>query len=659
MTINFLSNSTASVLGAVASGGAQTQLTLTANAPFEVNELVFVDWKTGAAINLANTPVKSALATGPSFQTYLLDDFPGAAVNSVGGISQVGPDGSMYLLGSAYAGSGPYRRAIVLYKYSAKGVLLSKGTVFSTTGDSSSLLINTCAFALLSNGNILVTYVGSVNSTTLSYSILNSSMRTIFTGTIVGAAGSPAYAVSHIQATKTGGAILVTTSGIEHISAAGVASRPVVHISPAMAQHDHLKDQNLTNDVYLRPVVVKSGADGAFGYAYSSSANGYVGSFYAVIEADGTLRGAVVSLSATASGQLRVAVSPTTNNIMWAGSTSPYYGVITDAGAKLKDYTPITNLGTVTNAIRLTSDASGNFLLMTLNTTDFKWYLRYMTPAGADVMAAFSIGSLNGNQPGLLPLVAKLSTGTVYILPSTTGLSTCYYAFVNIVGAVVTSGLLVNFGISGSSGMNLTVTVYDDTVYGAGTVASSGMPTDMSTFIISNVGAVILNGDPIGGVSGRTAFDVSYPMRAYVDESGDYLYVVGTTYGSSYVAVMVYDLSLNLLSYTMYTILNQALFIASTFRVYGQGLLATGAIGANESGATGVLGVYFKPKTTMLLGVAANSAAKGAPVTVNTKGIFPVAPGWRAAAQTFDSSANVPAGNAGTIGGGYINLKGF
>jgi hypothetical protein len=660
MTINYLPNSTASVLGAVSSGGTQTQLNVTANAPFELNDLVYVDWKTGAIVNQSGMPPKAALATGPSLQTFLYDDFPGATANSVGSISQIGPDGSMYLLGSGFSGSGPYRRSIILYKYNARGILQSKGQVFNVSNDISvAILVNTCSFALLSNGNILVTWLTGSNTSTISWSILNTSLRTIYSGTIVAAAGAGVGGgVAHIQPTNNGGAILFSSNGIDYISAVGVTSRPVTSLLSALAWHNHLKDANAPYDTYAKPVPVKSGTAGAFGYVYTSS-SGSGGCYYAVIEADGSLRGAVVTLIAAVYQQMCIAVSPTTNNIMWSNYISGYYGVVSDSGVVVKASSALINANT-TIGIRLSSDAGGNFLIVSCSLADYKWYLRYMTPAGVDVSQASVIASLGSNVgPYSAPVVAKLTTGTVYLLPGSTNTSWVYYAFVNNAGVIAKQELLLNFGYSGGgTGLAFTVTVYNDTVYGLASVGLTTSPVDVLTFTISNAGVTTLSGDATNGIIGRSTIDVGYPIRSFIDETGKYLYFVCTVSASSTV-VITYDLNLNFLSYSIFGTVSQTFFNSSTIRVFAQGLLFSGASGYSDASTVGTLAVFIKPKTTILLGVAANAAAEGGALAVNTKGVFPVPASWKAVFQTFDASANTPAGNSGFIASGFINLKGF
>jgi hypothetical protein len=642
-------------------GGAQTQLAVTANAPFELNDLVFVDWKTGAIVNQSNMPPKAALATGPTLQAFFYDDFPGATANSVGSLTQIGPDGSMYLLASGYSGSGPYRRSITLYKYNSRGVVQAKGQVFNVSNDNSvAILVNSCSFSLLSNGNILVTWLTGQNVSTISFSILNPSLRAIYSGTIAGASGvGVGIGVFHIQPTSNGGAILFTGNGIDYVSATGVTSRPVTSLLSALAWHNHLKDANAPYDTYAKPVPVKSGTAGAFGYVFTSS-SGSGGCYYAVIEADGSLRGAVVTLIAAVYQQLCIAVSPTTNNIMWSNYISGYYGVVSDAGVVVKASSALTNANT-TIGIRLSSDAGGNFLIVSCNLSDYKWYLRYMTPAGVDVSAASPLVSLGSNVgPYNAPVVAKLTTGTVYLLPCSTNTSWAYYAFVNNAGVVVKLELLLNFGYSGGgTGLGFSVTVFNDMVYGAASVGLTSSPVDLLTFTISNTGVTVLSGDAMNAITGRGTIDVSYPIRSFVDETGKYLYFVCTTVSSSYLVVITYDLNLNFLSYTNFNTVTQAFYNSSNIRVFAQGLLLSGASGYNDASSLGTLAVYLKPKTTILLGVAANAAAEGGALVVNTKGVFPVSSPWKAVFQTFDASANVPAGNSGFMSSGFINLKGF
>lgn len=661
MTINFLSNSTASVLGAVASGGAQTQLSVTANAPFELNDLVFVDWKTGAILNQNTMPPGAALTAGPAQVNFNFIDYPVTAANIASAGCQIGPDGSLYLLGSGYSGNSPYRRTIVLYKYSSRGILQAKGVVYHIGSTSSGILNNSAGFALLSNGNILVTYMDIVSSTVIQYAILSPALRTIYSGSIVAAAGAPAVGTSHIQPTSTGGAILVTTNGIEFISAIGVASRPVTHLNIVMGFQDYLKDGSATPDSYSRPVAVKSGTPGAFGYLYTSTAGNNVGCYYAVIEADGSQRGLLVTLTASAN-TMRFAVSVTNNNVMWVNQVSGSFGVINDSGSIVKAATPITNYGAYSYGIRLSSDAGGNFLLLTLNTSDYKWYLRYMSAAGVDLFASFVLANLNGNTPAYTPLIAKLSTGTVFILPCTQSGMIYNYALVSNAGVVLAQGVLLNFGSVGNGNQYATVTVLNDVVYGAATTSAGAGPTDVMVFTVSNTGAVVSVGDAMDSIAGRGQIGGSGGMRSFFDESGKYLYIVASAQSGDVGIVLTYDINLNLSTYTRLSTMTGGQLASSTVRVFGQGLLFAGSTYAQDvsgSVALGPIGVYFKTKPTALLGVAANAVAEGGALVVNTKGIYACSPSWKFATQNFDHSANVPPGNAGSVNSNFINLKGL
>lgn len=659
MTITFLSNTTASVLGAVASGGAQTQLNVTANAPFELNDLVFVDWKTGAIINQKNTPSVSALTAGPAVQNI---DFIDVQVTSnSSSISQVGPDGSLYILATAYSGNGPYRRTVMLYKYNQKGVLVAKGLVYFMSSQSSNALSNTCNFVVLSNGNVCVIW-SEVLSTPYMYAILSPSLRTIYTGGISLAASlSSPGAIQHMQPTSQGGCILVTVNGIEHISATGVATRPVPQVGLVMASQDHLIDASADQDAYLRPIPLKSGAVGGFGYLYSSSSSGVSGSFYAQINADGTLRGNILTVSAQ-TASLRFAVSVVSGYIMWSGVAANNFGIIKDDSTVVVGAVSSSNnnSGSAIGS-KLAADSSGNFVFLTMNVTDYKWYMRYISPVGVDLATA-PIGNLNSNSipsANWRHVIAKLSTGTVFIWPQGNLVYAAAYTFISNAG-VITTGVICNFGGSGVGVQQATVTVINDAAYGLVCNGSSGGPTDAVAFSISNTGIISVSNDVVGSANGRQQIDANYYIRSYADYLNKSFSVVVTNTSAGATAVITYDIaSLSIIQYFAVTSVTYAALSGSVVRPFGQGLLVTGGPFTAEANGTPVIAVFIKSRPTVLLGVAASAANDGDLMPVNTKGVFPCSASWKNAVQSFDHSANVPPGNSGSINSGYINLKGL
>jgi hypothetical protein len=636
MTISFLSNSTASVLGAAAVGGAQTQLTLTANVPFELNDLVFVDWKTGETVNLNSVPVSSAFTSGPASQV-LASDFPTATARY--GTSAVGADGSLLVLAGASTYVNSTTNALVMaYKFSPKGVLLYKMVIAPIKNDTSAGGLSAVA---LSNGNFAIGWTSGASTTpTLhNWAILSPSLKVLYSGqsqTLYGIGYS-----LHMQPTNNGGFLDLTMLGIKYVSATGVATTIYAadDSNNFFAMQSEINSNGMTFDdgacASLSNYKPVSLSGGGFGYFLGSTKYGLL---YVQVNADGTPRGAVVNVTSIAGANPTIQVSrSSTGNILWLLSTGNNcsYGVISDAGAVIKAAAPVT-IWTANYAIGAVSDANGNFLITAGASDSYK--MQYVTSAGLSLAGAATSIYPNSGTLGAYFNLSKLSTGTVIVFNV---LYDYYSAFISLTGAVTVTSIWKSS--TGNSGAQAATMILNDTVYGMCTVGSTS--PELTAFSISNTGAVTITPTFL---SAQVILNSGF--RVLSDVTGKYLHVCAGA------VVVTYDIATLTMIQSFATSANLA---ACHVRYFGGGLLY-GGIDDNGYGRAGPIACgYLKLQPTVLLGVAANSAAKGDLVTVNTKGIFPVSAAWKYSAQLFDQSSNTPPGNSGSINSNMINLKGF
>jgi hypothetical protein len=674
MGISYLPNNSSGVAGGSAdSSGLVTQVRAVAPERFDAGELVFMDWKTSDLKNLSGVPAAAALGAGPQSTLLTHVDFPtgvaGSGLCSANGL--VLDDGSLVIFSGATSANGsPQWSMMTAFKYSPKGVLLSKTLMSALKGDATSLVsLVTCV--VLSNGNIAAscTSYGAAR-----WWIFSPSLQIIATGQSSG--GTSGFGIQHLQPLNNGGFAAFGPGGIDTVSADGVLVNTVAIAQGYLAWQDE-QNCNITNaDV---PQSVGVGGVGPRNYAPAKISNGGFGYVYwvantvcyAQINADGTKRAEPLLLSAltgTPGSYFKFAVS-TAGNICYAvtGVTAAgVYGVVSEAGVILKASTALANASRAC-PVYVVADAAGGFAVVVNSSVDSaagSMYLKALTAAGADSGATKLLGASAYDRT----VVLRLSTGTVVLWGNAQGNYTYQYALVTPAG-VVKSGVLYNFG-GGNSWQAAAAFVKDDKVYGAltsGASLGSGIP-ELVSFSITNA-AVVTTQQYYLGVTNAGGSSSYVAVRIVLDYTGRYMHVFyGTTQG---VAIVVVELSsLYMMNVYLPAIPGMAngRFNALTTRLrsFGQAILAIDAdrtfpYGDNVNGGAYTLNMalVLKPQPTVLLGVNLVAVEKGDQMAFGTKGVFAVSPAWKQTVVNFDQSANTPPGNAGSLNNGIINLKGL
>lgn len=637
--------------GNSSNGSVPSQLTLTAPEAFTKGDPVFMDWKTGILNNLNDTVASAALASGPAITNYTAPEY--GFQGGGHGNALILPDGSMVVLvitSSGNTGSA----AVSLHKYSAKGVLINKGVV-ANYGSAGSDCTNPI-LALLKNGNIGVCFNGAAPVST--WAIMSPNLQRIATGNTSGAG-----ATMHIQATNNGGFLLLSSIGLDFVSATGSVTN-IITVSgdaTAFASQDELTCNQLVNDnagsptrIDYRPANISNGGFGYF-IAGTTALN------YVQVNADGTRRVNPIVLTplTTASTQIKFAVS-STGSIAWAitpSTTNGFFGVISDAGLVLRAATSA--VSTAAQTLRLIADAAGGFLMF-YQGAGTAWFCRYLTANGADVAGFPKAAVVGTTQDTSQANVYKLSTGTVLICSFMTSPYVYQYVFISLAG-VITIGTVYDSGATGYGSQAMAALVVNDTVYGVAhsgnSAVSNGRP-ELVVFSIDKTGTAVVSSAFLGlGTASNGGFITTQPMRLLLDKSGTQLYAIGLAYpsGGTIVTLDLVSLTaLQMLSVPNYGLAN------GRIRSIGKGLMFLGTAYSNFGLVTPpIFGMYVKPKSTVLIGVTAADADKGDPLVIETKGLFSLSEAWAKTAQLFDQSTNVPPGNAGSMNSGLINLKGF
>jgi hypothetical protein len=611
---------------------AGTQVTVTATDAFDINDPVFIDWKTGTINDLDGILAAAALTAGPATTYFTASDHSASTFASSTSVTLA--DGSIVIVLISRDAANNYQ--MVANKYSQKGVLLAK-SVLRATG---AVTLGNLVAILLSNGNIAVSWISA--STTGIWAILSPSLQTLYTGS------TTAAIVFHLQATNNGGVVILNSAGIDTVTSAGVKTTTVAATQISPATSDEINNKAITADssgcyslTNYRPADISTGG---FGYIYYNS----TGVYYSQINADGTLRGTLSTLQSWGSqgiASAKYAVS-STGNIMWALSLTlsvGYYGVVGDNGSIAKAGALMTSQIGNGGSIQLVSDANGGFVLITNNATN--WNIRYTSSAGVDVATFPKVLAPYVNAYGVKTI--KLSTGIVFSCSGTS--YDVKYSFIDLVGTfLVNNATLYAFG-GGASAQALSAFVMGDTMYGIST-AGNGGAVDMVVFAITNAGVLTLATAVLG-----LSLVPTNPLRLALDQSNQYIHTIAS--GTSQTVVSTFDLSLNQLQ--SYTITN--VFANAHIRNFGYGFLFCdiGGSGGFSTATPANAAAFVKNKSTVLLGVASGPVAAGGQLTVNTKGLFPAPASWKTAAQSFDHSSNNPPGNKGHINNGVIALTGF
>lgn len=638
--------------GSGSSSGASTQLTVSASDEFELNDPVFMDWRTGAITNLNTTPVVPALTAGPATVAFASAEYVSQGYCSANAITLA--DGSLVTVVSNQNNTGQQTNdaQLMIHKYSAKGLLIGKSLV---TNRGVASTISPLCIVLLSNGNIAVAY-------SYVYSDLTSGLWAIFSPTLqLLSAGALSGSNFHLQATNNGGFLSLNGGGIDFVSSNGVVTNRIANAFATgtyLGTQDELNGSAVTFENSACPGLVNYQpaqiSGGGFGYFFATS----TALLYVQFNADGSQRNTTTSLQ-TWSNQITYVVKfavSTTGSIAWLVSSASvgYYGVISDTGVAVKLSTALAIAGSSPSL--LMPDAGGGFVAFYPITGG--WGVHCLTSVGA-TLAGFPLMAAAGAVTNVPAVTLKLSTGTVLISQLAAASYTYVYAFITLAG-VVKTGVLYNF-VSGA-GQTTTAMVVNDTVYGAmtsgggGGSALRGVP-ELVAFSINNAGVAVAAPSTWSAALSIAAGS----LRIAMDPSAKLMYVVAGGLASTSL-VGSYDLASLTLRQTYQT---DRTLIKARIRSMGQGLLFLDSTdGPNTSGFKSnttppTFAVFIKAKSTVLLGVAAAKAAKGDPLLVNTKGVFAVSDPWAFAASTFDQTANNPPGNSGYINSRVINLKGF
>lgn len=625
--------------GSSGGGSTPTQVTLTASDVFAKNDPVFVDWKTGEVINMANSLNMGVLTAGPALTAFPMEPVTNAGATYA--TNARAADGSVYIFSATVGGytANTLSKFLVVNKYSDQGVLLGKVVVqplpsSSTVGGS----FLTCA--VLSNGNVAVTYATGADTAPAvkAWAILSPTLQILYSGT---STSYPNFHAYHLQPTANGGFLSCHQSGIDFVSATGVLTE-LVNIPASgngvmvFGAQDELNDNGIKSDSGAcpdaknrKPIAISGGG---FGYVYANGTSAY----YAQVNADGTLRGSVSLIYSFPNGtgptDIRVAVS-TNGNIMWTiygdGGTTGF-GIVSDSGVIIKAGATITNFSRV--SLKLLADANGNFTLFTYSGT--AWYLRYMSQTGLDL---FGSPILLMTTASNVAKVAKLSSGTVLAFGVT---NTVFVMFVTLAGVVKTRSIPLNTSQSGP-GLGLVVT--NDNVYGV-CGAGAGGSADLAAFSVNTAGQLLVSA-PLMGVALTPA-----AMRVLLNSAGTHLLAIVPDAATGNL-VVTYELATLRLVQSYSVTYN---IIPTHILGVGKGLLCSA-----YAASTAAHSVLIKPNSTVLVGVAAEGADKGDPLPVNTQGVFALSPKWARVAETFNHSTNSPPGNAGALSNGLISLKGF
>ncbi|MGE4402862.1 MAG: hypothetical protein AB7F61_14400 [Desulfobulbus sp.] len=624
--------------GSNAAGSGSTQVKVTAADHFEVNDPVFLDWKSGSINNFNNVLAAAALTAGPSTTYFTADQSDSTGATS---ISVYLPDGSLVMVMASRNASNQYK--MTARKFTSKGAPLASNIIEASTANT---LFNLRA-CVLSNGNIAIGYLS--NSATGKWAILNPQMQVIYSGST---AGPTMY---HIQETNNGGFLVLHSKGIQFISATGTQVTVYNGSVNTPGTQDELNDNALTSDNYRSATLTNYApvgiSNGGYGFIFASD----VGVFYIQINADGTARGAVANLTSYGSqavSSCRYARNAATGNICWAEqlqSNVGNYGIVGDDGAIIK---ASASLSVVTSGggqyLKLISDSASGFMLAATDATP-QWTVYYMSAGG---VAKTGYPKIIGSQTHSTDVwrMLRLSTGIVFLCPPTaaTLYQMNYYFFTPSSTGTETTQILYAFG-AGNSFMTSSAMVVNDVVYGVVTTgAAHGTAADQVIFSIDTAG--VKSASPC--YTGVQYASATVP-RLVLDASGLAFSTIGST--TSQTLISTYDLQLNnIQSYTITDVFSAAHICNDGYT------LRFCDVGYNFTTTTPAKALaVVKQKPTVLLGVAASPAAPGAQLLVNTKGLYSGFAAWKTTSQTFDHSGNNPPGNKGWINNGVISLGGF
>jgi hypothetical protein len=607
--------------GAVGAGGA-TQVEVVVSDDFTKDDAVFMDYKAGTINNFNRLVASNALAAGPATASYTTDQ---ASPVAAWGNRITYDDGSFAIIAASRDVGNVYK--LTATRYSVKGIITAKNTIEVASANS----IANINAVLLSNGNIGITYL--YNAAAGKWAILGPAMQQLTTGGFTGAT------VYYVQETNDGGFVAIHVNGIGKVSAAGVLTNTDFNIGEVAIQTGENDDQ--TNQYNARCPTLNNRklipiSGGGYGVIFSNSTSVN----YVQLNADGTPRGAVVVLAAYGSQGVsftNAARSPN-GNICWGISLTSnvgHYGVVADDGTVIKGQTALAAvLGGGGQYLKIVTDELGDFVILG-SESGTQWNILYVSAAGVakatypKVLAATTAGINRARS-------LKLSTGVVLLHPPTT--YDLQSIFVANNGVVQAPKRVWNF-ISGNSSMEIAALVYNDKIYGAATTGAGGN-CEMVLFTIDNTGAT-----EAAAVYPGVTLPVGVPLAIMMDPSNTLIHVAGTGVIASY----------GLDKQLVQTYLNSSIVSGMKFKSQQYAIHMHDPSG-QVGGAPNLAALNVKVKSTVLLGVAAASAAKGTALLVNTEGIFTTT---FKASQNFDHSANNPPGNAGFISNGIINLKGF
>lgn len=640
-------------LNTAVAGAAQTQISVTATDRFELNDPVFVDWRTGAIVNQNAMIAAPALNAGPALATFSATEFP--ATGTTCSNSVVLPDGSLVVL-VGMVNTSTNLAALSIHKYSAKGVLLTKTVVEQAVSGNSSYCPSYLSLAMLSNGNIVACYTTAA-SVIGNWAIFNQNLQLQYNGKIP-SEGQASHTL-YLQPLINGGFIALHNRGIYSVSAAGVPANVLALnlYSISSAYQDELANNALTQDTHQSSTLINLQpaklADGGYGFILPTM----TGITYCKVKPDGTLgtSNILANWGSQSLGAAKFAVL-TGGDIAWAVTTQAtmgFWGIVSPEGMVIKASTQL-GAATLSN-FQLMPDASNRAVIMYYDSSATQ--LRYFTATGTDVATfprAAGITWLGGGFGSAF----KLSTGTLLIGGSTASGGYIYnYVFVRLDGTLKT-GELAGFK-QGYNSLSLGGMVVNDTVYGmaiAGNDNSISMP-DQIVFSFSSAGVLSTNAQFVGA----QLFVKGY-VRLQLDITGKFMHAITGIGRDASTATMISTIELSTLSLRQTYQVSYNLQ-AVRIRSYAQGLLFLDTTAGNTSNFAAasqpLFGVFVKARATTLLGVAAAPAEPGEQLPVNTKGVYAASSSWRLAAQSFDQSANNPPGNAGFLNNGVINLKGL
>ena len=631
-------------------GGTSTQsYTFLAGSvdAFAAGDPVFLDYNDGSLLNLNSAPTSLALTAGPATSS---------AIGSNNGAWPVFLADGTYIL---FTNSG--NGLLMATRYSQAGVGLFSNTIIFNSGSPDTAPVG---MTVLSTGNVAYLYDDRPNGY-IRWVIMTPTLQVLYSGYTSG--GATIYPVALVPLTN-GGVLWIGQTFVNVISPTGVMTQ--VWKNSSASGYCQQTEQAVgmifpswlvySQTAYVAggsviPIPISTG-----GYGLLASIGGSPPTLvYLQFNYDGTQRAAPITVGTLSSALgysnlLRCSKDATTGNIAWtwtANTDLPYYGIISDAGAIVLAANSVSSIslaGSSNYPVYVMADGAGSFAMVYGPGVASGPTIYYMSTSGVAASGYTIAQTLASNAAGTVTVqgVYRLSTG-IFVITSqgitATSVGTLSVQRITTSGAFSTPKFICNPQGYTWSAPAFSAIIYNDQIIGA---VSAGGATNNYT---STYSAVIIGNSASISVSyvyqsAQWWTSTNIPSVIQMDASGTQFWVmVGKYYGlhnMSGASLVESYTSSTASAQASVTNLGQVFAVADTSY--------NSAYGGN---------LYFvKPRSTVMVGVAASITPAYQPLTVYTGGLF--ATRWTYSG-TFTQQSNNPPGNAGWFANGLVYLKGF